>query len=149
VETKKEVVLRGPSGLIISMAYSSDGKFLAAGTIDGVVWLWDVSSGEGQRVFGGLRGGVWTVAFSPDGRWLACGCGPEPPRHEMIDSRLSAALRTTDGEVRLWSMTDRRPKAVFRGHTGRIRSVAFHPDGQSLASGSDDNTMRLWEIPPQ
>ena len=70
------------------------------------------------------RRGVYSVAFSPDGRILASG--------------------SRDKTVRLWDMTTRQQLRTLAGHTSVVWSVAFSPDGRTLASGSADKTIRLW-----
>ncbi|MFF9391987.1 WD40 repeat domain-containing protein [Streptomyces griseoluteus] len=49
--------------------------------------------------------------------------------------------------VSLWDVTTGRRRATLAGHTNRVQSVAFSPDGQTLATGSDDQTARLWSVP--
>lgn len=72
-------------------------------------------------------GGVWTVAFSPDGLLLATGHGAKT--------------------VQLWDTVEqRRAGPALFGHTGRVTSVAFSPDGRLLATGSEDGTARLWDV---
>ncbi|MFE3776373.1 WD40 repeat domain-containing protein [Streptomyces sp. NPDC059122] len=72
-------------------------------------------------------GGVWAVAFSPDGLLLATGHGAKT--------------------VQLWDTVEqRRAGSALFGHTDRVTSVAFSPDGRLLATGSEDGTARLWDV---
>ncbi|MBF8189972.1 PD40 domain-containing protein [Nonomuraea sp. K274] len=117
--------LTGHTSIADSMAFSPDGKTLATGSIEGAVRLWDVSTGRplGEVLTGDTPS---SVAFSPDGKNLAI-------------------AYNDDGTVRLWDIsTGRRLGKPFTGHSGPIRSVAFSPDGSTLASAGDDGTVRLW-----
>jgi WD40 repeat protein/class 3 adenylate cyclase len=78
------------------------------------------------REFTGHTNFVWTVAFSPDGRYLATG--------------------SADKTARLWDLVTGQTIRVFTGHTAAIGGVAFSPDGKYLLTASDDSTARLWDI---
>ncbi|MFN8491643.1 MAG: BTAD domain-containing putative transcriptional regulator [Caldilineaceae bacterium] len=58
--------------------------------------------------------------------------------------RLAAGLAT--GAVRLWQTTDGQALGVLEGHTNYVFSVCFTPDDQTLVSGSDDQSLRLWDV---
>src|SRR5262249_8650850 len=49
------------------------------------------------------------------------------------------------GTVRVWDATTGAPRLTLRGHRGEVDSVAYSPDGQTLASGCKDALIRLWD----
>ncbi|MCP3803502.1 helix-turn-helix domain-containing protein [Allokutzneria sp. A3M-2-11 16] len=120
--------VRGEVGWLSSLAFSHDGKWLAAGGRQ--VRLWDVGDPRAPRpagVLGEHGDAVAAIAFSPD--------------------RRTAATANFDHKVRLWDIADpERPRnlATLTDHSGIVWSVAFSPDGRTMASTGDGT--RLWDV---
>ena len=110
-----------------AVAYSHDGRYLAAVGDDASVEIWDMTSRTLQQTLAAPTEDVASVAFSPDGRLLATG------GHDQI--------------IRLWNLASGSVERVLEGHEGRISVLTFSPDGTRLASGSHDKTVRLWSLP--
>lgn len=123
-------------GLIYDVAFSPDGKLLASaarrananGDATAEVILWDVANARALRtidqpdlVF------ARSIAFSPDGRWLACG--------GMLRDRPEQA-----GAVTLWDVGSGKEASTFALASGEITRVVFSPDGRSVAASADQTT---------
>jgi WD40 repeat protein len=116
-----------------AVAFSADGKLLAAAGYWGDVKVWDLT-GKGAEastppeatIHHLYAGSVLNLAFSPNNRELAW-C-TNTGRVQVINAR-------TGGEVR-----------TFRGHDGPVNCVVFSPDGQRLASSGGDRRVRVWSV---
>ncbi len=118
--------LTGHDDAIRHVAFAPDGTTLASASLDGAVKRWDVKTGKLLSTFRGA-GPCWCIGFSPDGKTLAAG---------------------DDGAIRLWDIGAGKSVATLRGHSTALRSLAFHPDGQTLASAASDanGAVRLWDL---
>ncbi|KAK6531042.1 hypothetical protein TWF281_007869 [Arthrobotrys megalospora] len=133
--------LTGQGDQVHVIAFSSDSKQLASGSGGGTIVLWDAATGEQlQKLEPG--GGVNAIAFSPDGQQLALGT-----------LGVLGLWDAATGE-RLWELGDSNwisvtgEQLILEGYGQGtwVRTVAFSPDGQRLASGLYDGAIRLWDV---
>ena len=133
----KGTLERVGSGSIQSFVYVPDGKTIATagGWTDNVVQVWDVQTGKHRTTLTGHTKQVNSVAYSSDGNMIVSG--------------------STDGTVRLWNAVIGKQITILN-HTSwgnflfswlnaPVHSVAYSPDGNTVAAGGMDSKVRLWD----
>ena len=139
--------LKGHRAEVYSVAFSPDSSTLASGAGDDTVRLWDAVTGKHKRTLKGHS--VYSVAFSPDGSTLASGSGDQTVRlWDVLRRFLSYNFNgrmDADQTIHLWDVATGEPKGALTGHAAQITSIAFSPDGKTLASGGSDGRVRLWD----
>jgi WD40 repeat protein len=126
---KPAMTLKGHEHNVSSMSYFLDGKQIVSGSSDKTVRRWDLQEGkeiaEARDV---CEEGVYAVAVSRDGRYVATGGGE-------LDTGELKACEIKTGIVK-----------VFQGHSQRVACIDISADGTLLASGSWDATARIWSL---
>lgn len=171
----QEPMVLGPArAAVMSMAFSPDGAWMASGAIDDLVTLWEVATGNREKVFQGHTGAVMGVAFDPTSRVLAS-VGVDRtvrlwdvyslemlntingPKNQLLavafspDSRLIAAgeRAAPKSTVHLWDAQNNQPVAEFGEVSGQLASLTFNPDGSLLAVGTGKAAIELWDVAAQ
>lgn len=164
----------GDEGFLNAAALAPDGKRLAAaglpfglGKFGVMIYILSLESGQVEQVLRGHRNLITSLAFSPDGKWLASGSTDQTARlydlatgkvHKVLEghkSRVSGvsfspngqqlATSSLDNTGRIWSVKTGAMSAELKGHPTSVNCIAWSPDGKTLATGSVDGSIRLWE----
>jgi WD40 repeat protein len=152
-----------------SIAYSPDGKWIAAVTSDGFIRILDASTLEEQWMWESDTSQVIGITFSPDSTVVAAGVGDGTIRLFDVETGDEAGVLDAGGDpiidvafspdgtllasagvagtVKLWNVEAQEELASLEGHTDLVIDVAFSADGTLLASGGADDTVRVWGIP--
>jgi WD40 repeat protein/predicted Ser/Thr protein kinase len=119
-------VLRGHASYVYPVAYSPDGQWIASGSWDGTVRLWDALTGApcAELRLGSI---VRTLAFDPTGRWLVTGCD-------------------RDSRLQVWEVATARFRKALPGPAGWLGAVAVRPDGAQVAALTFQGQLQVVEV---
>ncbi len=166
-EEGDEIQLMQDDFLSTSLAFSPKGDVVASGTVDRVVKLWDIRSGDCIGTFEGHTYPVLSLSFSPDGNQLVSGSGDttliiwdmenktkvrqmkghgfyvvtvdwDPNGNRIVSG-------SVDANICEWDSNSGEMLARHDNHRAAVRDVRFTPDGSKLISGSSDLSMLVWD----
>jgi len=171
---KPKVVLPDPEGPVLSIDYSPGGSMLAVGGWRGTLTLWDLATGKARHTIAAhVRGGIVSLAFSPDGQTVATLCQgdksaklwdaatgncrqtlrrpagekhPGEPQKLTFANNGSLLLVGTAEMIYLWDPQEGREVAKIPQADNNLRTLAFSSTAKVLASGHLDGTVRLWDL---
>ena len=161
----------GPKSIVTDVKFDPEGRILATRTRD-AVHFWDVETGEESYrwTIPADMHRQTRIAFSASGRLLATGgtdnCSVHvwdcKGRKEIAvlkghtdvvrdvkfsrdETLLFSASESSDRSVRVWNLAEQRQIHILEGHRDCVYCLALSPDGKTLASGSRDGMVRLWD----
>jgi serine/threonine protein kinase len=156
---------RGHTNTVETLAWSPDGKYIASGSSDKTVQLWEV--GTGQKLFHYSRHAekVNAVAWSPNQKYIASvsddktmhvwesvtgnstfdhqGWAGAPKAVTWAPDNVHIATGDEEGSILVWDILSRQLLFRYRGHSKPVNAVVWSPDGQSLFSASKDGTVHV------
>jgi serine/threonine protein kinase len=121
--TAPEALLQGHENAVQALAVDPAGRWLASGSADSTVKLWNLETHDVRRTLRGRGDFVSALGFAPDGSTLAAG--------------------SLDGSIKLWSATTWRGLRTLNNHKARVTAIAFTPGSDVMASAAEDGTVRL------
>jgi WD40 repeat protein len=118
--------LRGHSSWVFALAASPDGQTLVSGGLDDRIIVWDLLSGDRDKILAGHTKPINGLAITPDGK-MVISC-------------------SDDISIKFWRLASGTLERSMSVHTRDINAIAVSPDGQFLLSGAEDRSVCAWHI---
>ncbi|KAK4656494.1 HNWD NOD-like receptor pc11 [Podospora pseudocomata] len=159
--------LEGHRYSVNSVAISPDSKWVASGSHNYTIKIWDAATGSCTQTLEGHGRSVRSVAISPDSKWVAS--GSDDKTIKIWDAATGSCTQTLEGygrsvtsvaispdskwvvsgsddnTIKIWDAATGSCTQMLEGHGRSVTSVAISPDSKWVASGSDDNTIKIWD----
>ncbi|KAI1355974.1 hypothetical protein F5Y01DRAFT_325067 [Xylaria sp. FL0043] len=150
------------------VSFSQNGTYLATGSEDGMIRLWNFRTGLMRQIFSGHQAAIYSLAFAPNGEKIVSGSGDRTVKVWDVEtstcifalntedgissvaiSKKHIASGSLDGSVKIWdSITGDLLSHLQEphGHQDPVFSITISPDGRTLISGSLDKTIKMWDL---
>src|SRR5262249_19469852 len=131
---------KGNTDQVLSVAFDKDGRRCASGGFDKTIRIWDVQTGKELQKLEGHKDIVFTVVFSPDGKYLMSTSGGDRQDGKWSEGQ--------DHSMRLWDLKTGKEVRQFGTPKDWVLCAEFSPDGTLAASGTrnKDPIVRLWDV---
>lgn len=116
---------QGHSNWVNCLSYSPSGDYIASGSSDSTIKLWDVETSQ-EITLREPKGAIMSLAFTPDGQFLATG--------------------STDTTVKLWNLKEKSIDFTMSGHIKTVLAICISHNGKILASGGSDFIVIVWDL---
>ncbi len=124
----------GHDSQVSSIAYSPNGQHIVSGGYDKTIKLWNAETGNLiHSSIPGHAGTVNSLNFPPTGNYFVSAGGNTSPEEAA-------------GIIKIWETQTGELVKTFDGHDAQARVAVFSPDGNLIASGSDDGIIKIWEV---
>ena len=160
-------ILEGHTGQIYTVTINPDSTRAITCSVDKSIRVWDIAHGAHVQSLEDLPSGVWSVAYSSDGEKIGIGLHDNRVQirnttdleliaemkqetigwvYAVVFNRDGTQIASCSGSLgKVWSSADGQQLFELKGHTDEVTSIDFSPDGSLIATGSSDNTARIWD----